>query len=89
MRPKTEGFRPFGNAIFSLYTLEPSTCSRLERTMHKVPGVTEVNLNYAADMVQVKFDPTRVTSEDIRIIVKKLGEVKGNGERSNLRHVRG
>ena len=51
--------------------------------------VTEVNLNYVADMVQVKFDPTRVTSEDIRIIVKKLGEVKGNGERSNLRHVRG
>ena len=72
MKQKSEGFRSFGNAIFSLYTLEPSTRSRLEHTMLKVPGVAEVNLNYVADMVQVKFDPTRVTSEDIPTIVKKL-----------------
>ena len=73
MKQKSEGFQPVGNAMFSLYTLEPSTCSRLERTLNQVPGIAEVNLNYAADIVQVKFDPTKVTSEDIRTIVKKLG----------------
>jgi len=78
MKKKSEGFRPVGNAIFSLYTLEPSTRSRLEHTMLKVPGVAEVNLNYAADIVQVKFDPTRVTSEDIRTIVKKLRNAPSN-----------
>jgi copper chaperone CopZ len=78
MKQKSEGFHPVGNAIFSLYTLEPSTCSRLERALSGVPGIAEVNLNYAADIVQVKFDPTRVTSEDIRTIVKKLGNASSN-----------
>jgi hypothetical protein len=29
-------------------------------------------VNYAADIVQVKFDPTEVTSDEIRTIMKKL-----------------
>jgi len=73
MKQKSEGFQPVGNAILSLRTLEPSTCSRLEHMLSKVPGIVEVNLNHAADVVQVKFDPTKVTGEGIRTIMKKLG----------------
>jgi copper chaperone CopZ len=63
---------PIGNAIFSLYKIEPSTCSRLERKLKEAPGIAEVNVNYAADIVQIQFDPTKVTSDDIRTIMKKL-----------------
>jgi len=65
---------PVGNAIFSLYTLGCSSCSGLERRLKKVPGIAEVNVNYAADSVQVRFDPSKVTSDDIRTFMKKLGQ---------------
>jgi allophanate hydrolase subunit 1 len=73
MKQDSEEFRPVGNAIFSLHTFESPTWSRLELELKKVPGIADVNLNYAADVVQVKFDPAKVTSEDIRTIMKKLG----------------
>lgn len=62
------------SAIFSLYTLGCSTCSGLlEKKLKKVPGVTEVNVNYVADMVHIRFDPSKVTSDDIRTFMKNLG----------------
>jgi copper chaperone CopZ len=73
MKQNSGGLHPVGNAIFSLYTLERSSCSRLERKLKEVPGITKVSVNYAADIVQVKFDPTKVTSDDIRTIMKKIG----------------
>ena len=65
---------PVGNAIFSLYTLGCSSCSGLERRLKKVHGITEVTVNYAADIVQVRFDPKKVKSDDIRTLMKKLGK---------------
>lgn len=66
------------NAIFSLYSLGCSSCSRLlETKLKKVPGISEVNVNYVADMVQVKFNPDKVTSEEIRDFMKKLGYESG------------
>ena len=41
--------------------------------MKKLPGITEVNVNYVADMVAITFDPRKVTSDDIRTFMKKLG----------------
>ena len=64
--------QPVGNAIFSLYKLEHSTYSKLERKLKETPRIAEVEVNYAADIVQVKFDPTEVTSDEIRTIMKKL-----------------
>ncbi len=66
--------KPVGNAIFSLYNLGCSSCSGiLERKLKRVSGIAEVNVNYVADMVQVKFDPSKITSDDIRAFMKKLG----------------
>jgi copper chaperone CopZ len=65
-------------AIFSLYSLGCSSCSRrLETRLRKVPGISEVNVNYIADMVQVRFNPNQVTSDEIRNFMKKLGYESG------------
>jgi copper chaperone CopZ len=48
--------------------------SGLEGKLKKVPGIAEVTVNYAADIVQVRFDPKKVTSDDIRTFMKKLGQ---------------
>ena len=72
MKRKDSVAQSVGNAMFSLYKLEHSTYSKLERKLKETPGVAEVDVNYAADIVQVKFDPTEVTSDEIRTIMKKL-----------------
>jgi copper chaperone CopZ len=79
MKQASEGFHPVGNAVFSLHALETPTWSRLDRELKKVPGIADVNLNYAAHVVLVEFDPTTVTSENIRTIVKKLGNALALG----------
>jgi copper chaperone CopZ len=79
MKQNAGGLHPVGNAIFSLYTLGCSSCSGLELKLKKVPGIAEVNVNYAADIVQVKFDPSKVTIDDIRTFMKKLGYANALG----------
>jgi copper chaperone CopZ len=68
--------RPVGNAIFSLYTLGCSS-GLLERKLKKVPGIAEVNVNSVADIVEVKFDPRKIKSDEIRTFMKKLGSDTG------------
>jgi len=63
-----------GHAILSLYPLESSSCSGLERKLKKVPGIAEVNVNHAADIIEVRFDPKKITSDDIRTFMKKLAQ---------------
>ena len=70
MKQDVGGSAPVGNAIFSLYTLGCSSCSGLERRLKKVPGIAEVTVNYAADIIQIRFDPKKVTSDDIRTFMK-------------------
>ena len=69
MKRKDNGAHSVGNAIFSLYKLQHSSYSKLERKLKETPGISEVEVNYAADNVQVKFDPTEVTSDEIRTII--------------------
>ena len=74
MKENTAESTVVANAIFSLYSLGCSSCSGLlERRLKKLPGITEVNVNYVADMVAIRFDPSKVTSDDIRTFMKKLG----------------
>jgi copper chaperone CopZ len=76
MKRSTAELQPFGNAIFSLYTLGCSS-GLLERKLKKVPGIAEVNVNSVADIVEVKFDPRKIKSDEIRTFVKKLGSDTG------------
>lgn len=63
-----------GNAIFSLFNLGCSSCSGIiERKLKRLPGIRDVVVNYVTDTVFVNYDPTRVTSEEIRTFMKKLG----------------
>ena len=62
-----------GTAIFSLHNLgSPSCSSQVDSQLGKIPGVAEVNVNYVADTVEVKFNPAKVTAEEIRAFIKKL-----------------
>ena len=69
MKQSVAEVRPVGNAIFSLHTHETSG---VEGKLKRVPGITEVYVNYVADVVEVKFDPGKIKSEDIRAFMKKL-----------------
>ena len=78
MKRSAAELQPVGNAIFSLYTLGCSSCSGLlERKLKKVPGLAEVNVNWVADIVEVKFDPGKIKSDEIRAFMKKLGSDTG------------
>jgi copper chaperone CopZ len=79
MKQNSEGFHPVGNAILSLHTLDRTTLSRLECELKRVPGIMDVDINHAAVVVQVKFDSTKLRSEDIRSIVKNLGNAPALG----------
>jgi copper chaperone CopZ len=61
----------------SLDTLGNSPCLGLERKLQKVPGITEVEINYAANIVQIQFDPRKVTGDYIRTVMRKFGDPMG------------
>jgi copper chaperone CopZ len=66
--------KPSAKAIFSLFNLGCSGCSGIiERKLRKVSGIKNVTVNYVTDTVLVNYDPGRVTTEDIRAFMKKLG----------------
>ena len=61
-------------AIFSLFSLGCSSCSNvIERKLKKVSGIKDVNVNYVTDIVVVKYDPARLSTEEIRAFMKRLG----------------
>ena len=70
--PKSE--EATAEAIFSLFTLGCSGCSGIiERKLKKLDGIRDVAVNYVADIVRVDYDPRKLTTEDIRGFLKKLG----------------
>ena len=51
-----------------------AACSgRIERTLHKVPGVTEAVVNLALEKAVVRYDPSAVTVDDIKQRIETLG----------------
>ncbi len=51
-----------------------ANCSAtIERNLKKMPGVTEVNVNYATEKASVAFDPALVNEEKMRVLVGDLG----------------
>ena len=57
--------------------LRGMTCSACaaanERAVRKLPGVTEVSVNLAAETLNVKFDDSAASVDSIKAAVKKAG----------------
>jgi copper chaperone CopZ len=61
------------NAILSY--LRPGVVipsGKLERQLHKLEGIKEVAINHLSHTVKIRYDPTVVTAETLRSVLKKL-----------------
>lgn len=60
---------------------------RIERVLLATPGVEEAQLNLNNKKVKVKFDPSKITAEQIRTVISNTGydadEVKKNEDAFN------
>ena len=74
MSAPTQDNRITAEAIFSLFNLGCSSCSRMiEGRLRKLHGIRNVNVDYVTDTVVVGYDPTRLTTDDIRAFMKEVG----------------
>jgi copper chaperone CopZ len=61
-----------GRALLSLYNCEGGAPAQiLRRTLKKTPGIRHVYLNYAANTITVDYDPTKITIEEVRAVIKQ------------------
>jgi copper chaperone CopZ len=60
------------NAVFSLFKLSGCSCHTIKMRLRKLKGVKEVTVDYVTNNVLVRFDPDRLTSNDIREFLRKL-----------------
>jgi copper chaperone CopZ len=81
MSAPTQDNRVTAEAIFSLFNLGCSSCSRMiEGRLRKLHGIRNVNVDYVTDTVVVGYDPTRLTTDDIRAFMKKVGHDAAEAE---------
>jgi copper chaperone CopZ len=81
MSAPTQDNRVMAEAIFSLFNLGCSSCSRMvEGRLRKLHGITNVNVDYVTDTVVVGYDPKRLTTDDIRAFMKKVGHDAAEAE---------
>jgi copper chaperone CopZ len=60
--------------MLSLSNTRCSYCSRvIEQKLKKVPGIADISVNYLMDKVLVKYNPNKITIDEIRGSIKKLG----------------
>jgi len=61
--------------------------ARIEKALKSTDGITEANLNLNNKKVKVKYDPAKITAEQIRVVVANTGydadETKKNAEAYN------
>lgn len=61
-------------ANLSLSGMHCSSCANLiERALHKVPGVKQANVNFAAEKALVTFDASQATMDQLKQAVKQAG----------------
>jgi Cu+-exporting ATPase len=71
-------------ANFSIGGMHCANCAlAVERSLRKVPGVEEANVNYATEKAYVSFDASKVGQAGLEKAVEKAGYkvVQGKGER--------
>lgn len=58
----------------SLIGMHCSSCANIiERSLKKVPGVNQANVNFAAEKAQITFDPSKAKMTDLVSAVQKAG----------------
>lgn len=73
MGTKPRNIKCSGNAIFS-----PSNCTQpsgyviVEKRLRKIQGINEANVDHAAHVLVVNFDPTQLTAPEIRDLITAL-----------------
>jgi allophanate hydrolase subunit 1 len=61
-----------GRAVLSLYNHQGDAPAQiLQRTLKNTPGIKRVDLNYAANTITVEYDPTKITTEKVRAVIKQ------------------
>lgn len=59
---------------FNLYGMHCSSCAAIiEKSLKKVPGVSEAHVNFAAEKASVVYDPGLSKIDDLKIAVSKAG----------------
>ncbi|MEA4929352.1 MAG: heavy metal translocating P-type ATPase [Candidatus Limiplasma sp.] len=60
-----------------MWELQGMTCAacaqRIEKTVSKLPGVEQANVNLASEKLFVEYDPNALAADDIRTAVEKIG----------------
>jgi len=60
--------------VFRILNMDCTSCTRaISRTLYKLDGVIDVSFNYITDKIDVEYDPEKVTMEDVKKAVKKIG----------------
>ncbi len=60
--------------VFRILNMDCTSCTRaISRTLYKLDGVIDVSFNYITDKIYVEYDPEKVTMDDVKKAVKKIG----------------
>jgi Cu+-exporting ATPase len=60
--------------VFRILNMDCTSCTRaISRTLYKLDGVIDVSFNYITDKIYVEYDPEKVTMDDVKKTVKKIG----------------
>ncbi len=60
--------------VFKLEGMTCASCAKaIERATKKLDGVTEVNVNFATEKLNINFDETKISSREIQSAVEKAG----------------
>ncbi len=67
----------------AVLSIEGMTCAscvrRVEKSLARVPGVSDANVNFATEQAVIRFDPAQTSLSDLRAAVDKAGYRVGEG----------
>lgn len=60
--------------VFAIRGLSCASCAiDVGRALRKIPGITEININYVIDKGYVEFDPEAITWEAVAKAIERRG----------------
>lgn len=89
-----------GQAVFTVQGMsDDNDARRLEKALNRIDGILKVQVNYAAERVQVEYIPTLLNQTDIRKVIQSAGfttlerdvqvqDAEGEARAAEIRHQR-